>query len=277
MNRDHLNLLYPQWQGSGQDTSAYLGALELKEYYFKDTDLKEVKVNTGQISPLQKDIRGYEDIFKQLKEARKCIQHENPISIFTIGGDCDADIAPISYLNKKADGKITILWLDAHGDLNTPESSVSKCFYGMPLRTLLGDGDKAFIDLLHPKLDPSQIVMLGVRDSDKEETEYIKKHNLSFHSSDDIENRIIEVKNTIKAKGNPNIYIHIDLDVLDPEEYPHVPVPVPGGIRSRTLLELINWTIREFKVLGIGIFEYIPLGVRPVEPIDSIIQIAKNL
>ncbi|WP_368501527.1 arginase family protein [Phascolarctobacterium sp.] len=57
--------------------------------------------------------------------------------MFSVGGGCDADVPVIAYLNKKYGGKLTVLWLDAHGDLNSPQESQTGLFYGMPARTLL--------------------------------------------------------------------------------------------------------------------------------------------
>ncbi len=62
----------------------------------------------------------------------------------------------------------------------------------------------------------------------------------------------------VKSKGNKNIYVHIDLDVLDPTEFPYVPLPAAGGLKNNTLLELLKRLREEFKIVGLGLLEYSP-------------------
>ncbi len=94
--------------------------------------------------------------------------------IFSIGGGCDADVPVISHLNKLYDGNLFVLWLDAHGDLNSPEESKTGLFYGMPARILI-DGRDIFPDIIERPLMPHQIIHIGGRDFDKPELGYIKK------------------------------------------------------------------------------------------------------
>ncbi len=273
----HLNLFYPQWQGGGQDRSTYEGALELKKIYCKETTFSEVEVSTEDVSKSKNNIIGYAEIFKQLVQSKALIIQEQPETVFTIGGGCDADVASISYLNEKMKGEMTVLWFDAHGDINTPESSVSKYFYGMPLRTLLGDGEKAIVKLAYPSLLPSQLIMLGIRDLDEAEKEYIVEQNISMFAVNDIEQRIDLVIKAVKKKGYENIYVHIDLDVLDSDEFPHVPVPAPSGLKVNTFKELLKKLDKEFKIIGLGLFEYQASEGHTIELLEDIIKIGINL
>lgn len=273
----HLNIFFPQWQGGGPDISTYVGGLELKKNYFKEAMLLEVEVSTGDIGKVENNIVGYEEIFRQLTQSKALIMQEKPETIFTIGGGCDADIASIAYLNEKMKSDMTVLWFDAHGDINTPESSESKYFYGMPLRTLLGEGDEEIVKLVYSKLLPSQLIMLGIRDLDEAEREYIAEQNISVIEVKDIEQNIESVIKGVKAKGHQNIYVHIDLDVLDPTEFPHVPVPEPEGLKNNTFNELLKTLDKEFKIVGLGLFEYKPSGKQTIKLLEDIIQIGTDL
>ena len=62
---------------------------------------------------------------------------DSPDKLFTLGGGCDADVPCLLYLNEEYRGDLTVIWFDAHGDLNTPEESATSLFYGMPLRSLM--------------------------------------------------------------------------------------------------------------------------------------------
>ncbi len=164
MKGRHMNLFFPQWQGAGRTNELMKGAREIREKYLKARNYIEVPVSEEENTKIENDILGYEHIFSQLRQAGSILAAEKPDSIFTVGGGCDVEIPSVSYLNGRLNGDLTVLWLDAHGDLNTPESSPSKCFHGMPLRTLLGDGDRQMVETAFSKLSPSQLVLIGQRD-----------------------------------------------------------------------------------------------------------------
>ncbi|HML88073.1 MAG TPA: arginase family protein [Methylomusa anaerophila] len=251
--------------------------MELKELYFKEIKFSEVEVSTKDIRKSDNIIIGYTEIFKQLGRAKESIVQEQPETIFTIGGGCDADVASIAYLNDKMQGDMTVVWFDAHGDINTHETSASKCFYGMPLRTLLGEGEETIVKLASPSLLSSQLIMLGIRDLEEAEKEYITAQSISVFTVKDIEQGADSVIEAVKTKGHESIYIHIDLDVLDFEEFPHVPVPAPAGLKVNTFKELLKKLDKEFKVVGLGLFEYQPSGGQTIELVEDIIKIGVNL
>ena len=277
MKKSHLNIVIPQWQGGGQDLSTYRGGLEIQNNYLLGLELAEVEISCENVSEVKNNIVGYDEIVQQLVDAKMQITKNNAKTIFTIGGGCDADIASISHLNGITGGNMTLLYFDAHGDLNTPKSSESKYFYGMPLRTLLGDGDEKIINLLPSKLSPAQVIMLGIRDLDKAEIEYIKENDISVLVVSDIEKNVESVIEVVKSKGNKNIYVHIDLDVLDPTEFPYVPLPAAGGLKNNTLLELLKRLREEFKIVGLGLLEYSPSREKNNKMIKEIVRIGCNL
>jgi len=273
----HLNLFFPQWQGGGTDSATYDGAVELKEYYLSGSEVTEVGVSVSQIGEKKNNIIGYDDILAQLKEARSVVERFAPDTSFTVGAGCDADIISISYMNSKTKGDMTLLWIDAHGDIHTPESSETKRFYGMPIRVLLGEGDKAILDLMFSRLQPSQLVMAGVRDLDKAEKVFIPDRNISVFSAADTERSPDAVLDAVRSKGHRNIYVHIDLDALEPSEFPCVRLPVPNGIKLDTLRKLLESLSSEFKVIGMGMFEYVPTCGRRFELLEYIAGLGKGL
>lgn len=275
--KKHMNLFFPQWQGGGQDLSTYEGALELKHNYCQGIQLAEVPVGTDAVSAARHNIVGYDEIFQQLVQAKALIRQTRPATIFTVGGGCDADVAPIAYLNDRLKGDLTVLWFDAHGDMNTPASSASRYFYGMPLRALLGEGEAAIVKLTQPHLLPAQLVLLGARALDAAEEEYITDQNIRMFGVQDIEQKADSVIEAVKMKGSANIYIHIDLDVLDFVDFPHVPVPAPAGLKSNTLKKLLQKLDQEFKLVGLGLFEYQNSGIERIDLLADIIKIGAGL
>ena len=272
-----MNLFFPQWQGAGRSKELLKGALEIKEKYINTYDFFEVEVNNNENSEVKHNILGYEKILQQLRNAILIIAAEDPDSIFTVGGGCDVEILPVSYLNDKLKGDLTVLWIDAHGDLNTPESSPSKNFHGMPLRTLLGDGNKQIVEVTFSKLLPSQLVLIGQRDLDEPEEDYINEHNIIMLSVDEIDSSADNVIDVIKLKGSNNIYIHIDLDVLESEEFPYVMVPSPNGLKTQILLDLLLRLNNSFNIVGLSLLEYTSSDEKEIKILTDIIKMGISL
>jgi arginase len=277
MKNKHLNLMFPQWQGGGKDLETYDGAMELKLNYLEGTEFCEVDVSRSPMGKTKNNIIDYDRLLEQMKDARVIIEREQPDTIFTIGGGCDADILSVTYVNAKTEGDMTLVYFDAHGDIHTPESSETKRFYGMPVRVILGEGDEAIVNLNYSNLNKSQLVMLGIRDLDKAEKIYIPSQKISVLGVSDVEMNIETVIEMIRSKGSRNLYVHIDLDVLDPGEFPHTPLRVPDGMKIHTLMELLKVLDEEFCIKGMGLFEYKPSGIKRIELLEYIISIGANL
>lgn len=272
----HMNLFFPQWQGAGRGKDLLKGALEIKEKYLRSGDFFDVAVSCEDNDIVTNNILGYESIVRQLGRARGLIAEKNPDTLFTVGGGCDVEVTSVSHLNRKLDGDLTVLWLDAHGDLNVPESSPSKHYHGMPLRTLLGEGDEEIVGLLFSKLSPSQLVMLGTRELDEPESRYIAEQKIRVFTPTEIESDLDRVLNAIKSKGSRNIYVHIDLDVLDPDLFPHVMCPTSNGLKTETLTGLLKMLGGEFRIAGMSLLEYISSGDRPIPVLSEIISMGVN-
>ena len=115
---------------------------------------------------------GLQSIAARARHTLDAISARRPQRIFTIGGTCGGELAPVAYLNAHYRGDLAVVWLDAHADLNTPESSPSGRFHGMVLRTLLGAGPESLVSLVSRRLAPQQIVLAGVRDFDRDEATF---------------------------------------------------------------------------------------------------------
>lgn len=253
----------PQWQGSGLTDELKFGTATLHSY-FKDLDTILVPLSTRDLTTLD-NIKCFEPILEQAKFFKEIIIDSKPGKISTIGGDCAVEIMPISYLNKIYHEDICIIWIDAHADLNTPESSPSKTFHGMPLRTLLGEGNKKFIDLLFSRLKPEQICYVGLRDLDEPEREYIMKHDILTITDCQYE----AVQN--KIKNFENVYIHLDLDVLDKSEYEYS-LFGNDGVPVADVAELIKQIKANHHVVGFCITESTAKTLEELEPIKQILD-----
>lgn len=252
----HLNLCFPEWQGYAESNSVYFGALRLQEILSTTHQFTSIPVPENEDLFLENDIIGYDANLRQLKATSHVLKQEKPASIFMVGGTCAAEIAPVSYLNKYYDGNLTVLWLDAHGDLNTPQSSPSKHFHGMPLRALLGESDPFVLQHAFSRLNPDQVVLAGTRDLDKEEERYIARNQVEVVTP----RHMAQVVDRVLSKEKAHVYVHIDLDVLDPSSFPHLLLPIPGGVLIESLLKELDELVREIPLVGASIVEYVPDG-----------------
>lgn len=272
-----LTLVFPQWQGSGKRKFLYEGARLIRDRLPDAAEYEEVNVSLDEDIKLEKGIWGYRQINDQLKNACDIIARESPEKIFLIGGDCGTELAPVSYLNKLYDGDLAVLWLDAHGDLNSPFTSQSHNFHGMPLRSLLGDGEESIVSLCFSILKPSQVILGGIRDLDPPEAEFIKKNNLDVLTVSDIEKDPEIVSRLIKAKGFHHVYVHIDLDVLDSGKCPWALCLTPDGMGTSALMALVCDIRAKLDLVGISIVELRPSENMDLDPLRSLVDICRDI
>lgn len=251
-----LYLYFPQWQGSGKTNEIYVGASVLKDKLSETFQFVEISQPQVEELETEHNIVGYQRILKNLETVREVLKKASSDRVFTLGGDCGIEIAPVTYLNKQYDSDFLILWFDAHGDVNTPESSLSKTFHGMPLRIILGEGDATLMRNCFSSLQPHQVILVGTRNLDQPEKFYIQKNNITLFTSEKLD--LEKLTKVIKEKEKKNIYIHLDLDVIDPEELPDVKCPTANGLSFSRIQELVTTLKKNFNVVGGSLVEYTP-------------------
>jgi arginase len=175
--------------------------------------------------------------------------------VLSIGGDCSAELVPVARCVERWGDELAILWLDAHADLNNPTTSQTGAFTEMVLRTLSGDG---CAELTPPTpLHPSRIVLAGTRSIDPGEAAFIAEQSIRTISVDEFaqpENIIAAIDST----GASHVYIHVDLDVLDPSEIDGINDPVPFGVSAERLISAIAAVKHRYTVVGAGVTSFAP-------------------
>ncbi|MBB1078037.1 arginase [Rhodoferax sp. 4810] len=157
------------------------------------------------------------------------------IPIF-LGGDHSASIGTVGGVTH--DTEIGLIWIDAHGDFNTPETSSSKNVHGMALGVLLGLGPAELVDLGRPgpKMKPENVVLIGIRDLDAEEKILIRNSGCTVYTMrevDEIGIRAILTQTLEKFRHLRKFHVSLDLDALDPLDAPGVGTPSQGGLTYR--------------------------------------------
>jgi arginase len=154
-----------------------------------------------------------------------------------LGGDHSVALGTLSGL-AGASGLGGVLWFDAHGDLNTPETTPSGNVHGMPLAAALGLGGAEFArdGLELPALDPQHVALIGVRSLDPGEQATVRELGLAVYTISDVDRRGVEpvLREALdRVRGAGFVHLSVDLDVVDPEFAPGVGDPVRGGLSYR--------------------------------------------
>ena len=163
-----------------------------------------------------------------LEEQSEAIARGLPQRPLVLGGCCCGHVGAIRGLAARH-GRLAVVWLDAHGDLNTPASSPSGNLWGMPLRMAIDEGSVGTVD----------VALVGARDLDAPEREYVTEHGI-----DDDLSRALD--------GADAVYVALDVDVLEPGALP-VFMPAPGGLELDDVERLLLEVASTARVAGMGL------------------------
>jgi len=174
-------------------------------------------------------------VCRSVYEAGRQAMADNTFPLF-IGGDHSISIGTVGGVSH--DVSTGLIWIDAHADFNTPETSPSGNIHGMPLAVLTGEGDENLVNIGRKgkKIDPENVVLFGIRDLDAMEKERLKKTGISVYTMRDIDEQGISSvanKALMKFLHMKRLHISLDMDAIDPVEAPGVGTPVPGGLTYR--------------------------------------------
>ena len=159
-----------------------------------------------------------------------------------LGGDHSIAVGTVSGIaafGQRQGKKLGLLWIDAHGDINTPETSPSGNIHGMPLAALLGFGARELTEIggASPKMEARNIALLGIRSLDSEEKSRLKETGVQVHTMADIDRQGADqvMKKALARVTDGTDYVHVsfDLDAVDPTVAPGVGTPVKGGLDYR--------------------------------------------
>lgn len=267
-----IRLIYPQWQGGvithwmpdipEEDSSRgyYLGAHLLNFLAPQNLTQKtiEIPISTElKERSIDKGITDRDDILKQTKIALKILEENNPDKILTIGGDCSVSVVPFAYLAKKYNNDIAIIWIDAHPDINIPYDDYTG-YHAMALTTLIGIGDEKLMKILPAKYDSSKVLIVGLRSWDKGMRGRQARLGINSFSPQSVSQDSSAVLQWLKDAGVSKVVIHLDLDVLDPQEIIAGVSSEPNGMKLGETTRLINDISSNYDLVGLTIAEPMP-------------------
>jgi arginase len=239
-------LCVPQWQGSGASKARRLmtGARRTAELLPADARVTVPVLDAD--GAMAAGVRALDVIVENLRLTRDALAGLDDV-VVTAGGDCGVELAPVAAARARHGDELTVLWIDAHPDVSTPETLPSGSFHGMVLRTLLGEGAPPLTPDV--PLRPAQVILTGVRSFELGQREYLETAGIRSHP-------VEELERALDGLSGP-VYVHLDLDVLDPAEFASTCYPEPDGPSVQRVIDLIS---RIDGIVGASITEHAPDG-----------------
>lgn len=257
-------LIVPQWQGSPAPRAMLLvdGANAIAgDLPRKDTVALDVPLEAGEA--LTTGVRRLSSLLRVREMVHEAGADEPTV---VIGGDCSVSVAALSALDTT---DVAVLWCDAHPDLHDPSSSPSGAFSGMALRAILGEGEAQLA--LAPGIARERVITLGARSIDDAEQPQLDR--LTSLSVDDALDPAA-VAAAIRATGASRVWVHIDVDVLDPADFVGVSEPAPFGMSAADLIAVIKRVREDLPLAGATIAGFAPPSTNAaVQDLGSILRL----
>ncbi|MEI5582673.1 MULTISPECIES: arginase family protein [unclassified Agromyces] len=250
-------LVIPEWQGSvsSRAMSHADGAHAIHgDLPSASTVLVDVPVEAG--DALGTGVQRYSAVRRVRERTAEALAAAAGTPI-AIGGDCGIALAPVAAASAAHPGELAVLWLDAHPDLNTPETSPSGAFNGMVLRAIAGEGADGLALDEATRVPPSRLVLGGLRAVDDGEQAYLDEHGVTTIDVAGLADPAAVVA-AIRATGASRVYVHVDLDVLDPAAIAGLSYPLPFGVGPTKLVALLKAVVDELPLAGASIAGFTP-------------------
>jgi arginase len=187
---------------------------------------------------------------------------------FVLGGDHSVAVGTISGIARHyrdRSEKIGVIWVDAHADMNTPDSSPSGNVHGMPLACCLGHGPAEMTNIFGfmPKVAPGNVAIVGLRDVDRTESANVRSTGVHAFTMREIDERgmrsVMKEAIEVACEGTSGIHISFDMDSVDPKEAPGVGTPVRGGLTYREAHLAMELLADSGRLIGMELVEVNPV------------------
>ena len=247
-----------QWQGSGAPQAPRLMAGARRTAELVPADARVVVPVLDSDGEISAGVRALDVLLENLRMTQDALAGIDDV-VVTAGGDCGVELAPVAAARARYGDELTVVWIDAHPDVSTPETLPSGSFHGMVLRTLLGEGAAPLTP--EEPLAPEQVILAGIRSFEPGQREYIEHARIRCYPVEHIERALDDVSGPV--------YVHVDLDVLDPAEFTSTCYPEPDGVPSHRLIDLLAGVD---DIVGASLTEHAPPDDADVESDDDVLR-----
>jgi len=186
----------------------------------------------------------------------------------SLGGDhslAAGSIAGTVSAMRRQNRATGVLWVDAHGDMNTPETTLSGNVHGMPLACVLGNGPAELVNIggFSPKIDPKRCAVIGLRNLDEREKNAVRQSGVHAYTMKDIDRRglasVMEEALAILCDGGAALHVSFDMDGVDPSVSPGVGTPVRGGLSYREAHLIMEMVADTKRLIALDVVEVNPI------------------
>jgi arginase len=185
-----------------------------------------------------------------------------------LGGDHSVAVGTASGVSRffrERGQRVGLIWLDAHADMNTPDSSPSGNVHGMPLACIVGQGPEELTGLFgfQPKVVPGNVVIVGLRDVDQTEKPHVRGFGVHAYTMRDIDERgmrsVMEEAIRVAGTGTAGFHLSLDMDFVDPKDAPGVGTPVRGGATYREAHLAMEMICDSHRMVSVEVVEVNPV------------------
>ena len=269
-----IRLIYPQWQGADisqwipevknpDDASRgyYLGA-QLLDFLAPQNESQKtvvvpVSLEVGDRTP-QDGVIDRDIIAEQSAAAVSILNDEQPSRIITLGGECSVSVVPFTWLAKKYDGDVAVLWIDAHPDITLP-GDVYPAYHAMAVTAIIGKGDGKILATLPTSIPADRILFVGLRDWERQQiVDRQQEYGMKHLTVEQVRENSDLVLQWIAATGAKHVLIHFDMDVLDPAEIIPAVGVVADGLKMAEVVRIINDVHASSDIAALTVAEPMP-------------------
>lgn len=266
-----IRLNYPQWQGAiinewfpGYDAAdisrGYALGTKIINLLLPPTqdETYTVPVRMDYQRKVQDGVMDRDIIREQTKAALNILNIARPDKILTIGGECSVSVVPFTWLCRKYEGDVAMIWIDAHPDITLPGDPYAG-YHAMAVTAAMGLGDRQIISLLPAKFPAEKILYVGLRNWEREQIkERHKAYGTAWLSPQDVTADNSRITDWLSRCGARNVVVHLDLDVLDATKTYLAVGNDPDGLTLEQVAKIINSIAEEKTLVGLTVAEYMP-------------------
>jgi arginase len=199
-------------------------------------------------------------ILEQLARTLELIRRHDPVRILTLGGECSVSVAPFSELARRYGDDLTIVWIDAHPDVGTPQSEYPG-YHAMAVATLTGHGDPEVQELLPATFSPDRVALVGLHSWTEDDFPNIAEWGIQSFSPDELRESTRPLLDWLAATGCSRVGIHFDVDAVDSNEIVLGLGMEPDGLTSTEVRRIVADIDGAVDVVGFTLAEFIPRQV----------------
>lgn len=212
-------------------------------------------------------LRYLDEIVRVSEESAKLVaEHvKQGDKVIALGGDHSVCLGTISGAAAALGERLGLVYIDAHGDINTTETTLTGNIHGMPLASLMGFGDERLQNVLTKtrKISPENLLHIGGNDFDPGEIEMVKREHLNcfmtFDMLADGLRALFKMIDDLSARAD-HVWVSLDLDAIDEIYAPGVGMPNKGGLTYREIVAIVSYISQKMNVVGMDLVEYNPLA-----------------